>query len=75
MVMKRDGSKNYEVLDINGLPSISTQQKDSGTNIELLKIKINEFYRDMKSRNQHTKVNIGAYCTRYFGEGYDQKQK
>ena len=67
--------KIYEVLDITGLPPISSQHKDGNTNIEVLKIKINEFYRDLKSRNQHTKTNLNAYYTHYHGENNDPKAK
>ena len=49
--------------------------KDSTTNVEVLKIRINEVYRDMRSRNQFAKSNINAYYVRYFGEGSDPKQK
>jgi hypothetical protein len=56
-------------------PLISSQAKDSSTNIEVLKIRINDFYREMKSRNTITKANINSYFTRYFGENNEQKQK
>jgi hypothetical protein len=37
--------KMYDVLDITGLPTLSVQSKDGSANIEVLKIKINDFYR------------------------------
>ena len=40
-----------------------------------MKIRINDFYREMKSRNTITKANINSYYTRYFGENNEHKQK
>ena len=63
------------MLDLCNFPSLSTQPKDGNTNIEVLKIRINEIYRDVKSRNQMIKANLNAYYTRYYGEGSDLRQK
>lgn len=51
------------------------QQKDLSSNVDVLKMRINEIYRDMKSRNIPTKTNIRSYFTRYFGDKSDNKQK
>lgn len=71
---KKDPQKIFEVLDINGLPSLCHVQKDS-TNVEVLKIKINDLYRDMKSRNQEVKSSVLSYLSRYHGESNDLRQR
>lgn len=63
------------MLELCSFPTLSTQPKDGSTNIEALKIKINEFYREMKSRNQVTKGSLTTYYAKYYGEGSDPKQK
>ncbi len=51
------------------------QQKDLSTNVDVLKMRINEIYRDMKSRNIPNKTNIQSYFSRYVGDKMDNKQK
>jgi hypothetical protein len=63
------------VLEVATLPAVAYQQKDLSTNVDVLKMRINEIYRDMKSRNIPTKTNIQSYFTRYFGDKLENKQK
>jgi proline dehydrogenase len=65
-VLKKDPFKGYEILEIVPFPAIATQQKDpANTNVEVLKMRINEIYRDMRSRNTATKTNAQRYLARY----------
>lgn len=50
------------------MPAIATQTKDLTTNIDILKMRINDIYRDMKSRNVSTKSACLNYFNRYFNE-------
>lgn len=50
------------------MPAIATQTKDLTTNIDVLKMRINDIYRDMKSRNVSTKSACLNYFNRYFNE-------
>ena len=64
--LKKDCFKAYDVLDIVPLPALASQTKDPATvNVEVLKMRINEVYRDMKSRNTATKNNTQIYSSRY----------
>lgn len=38
-------------------------------------MRINEVYRDMKSRNITTKANVQSYFTRYFCDKNENKSK
>lgn len=63
---KKDCFKAYDVLDIAPLPALANQPKDPATtNVEVLKLRINEIYRDMKSRNTATKNNTQIYFSKY----------
>lgn len=65
-MLKKDCFKAYDVLDIGPLPALANQTKDPvTTNVEVLKMRINEIYRDMKSRNTATKNNTQIYFSRY----------
>ena len=62
---RRDCFRAYEVLDLAPLPALASQPKDPATvNLEVLKLRINELYRDMKSRNTSTKNNMQVYLSR-----------
>ena len=50
------------------MPAIATQIKDITTNIDVLKMRINDIYRDMKSRNISTKSSCLNYFNKYFNE-------
>ena len=60
---KRDLVKVYSVLDISGLPSYGNQLKSS--NIEVLKIRINDLYREMRSRNHLARNSVLAYSAKF----------
>lgn len=63
---KKDPFRHYDILDLSGMPAIATQPRDLTTNIEVLKIRINELYRETKSRNVSIKALTQSYFNRYY---------
>ena len=71
--LQKQPQKHYDILEISGLPSLSYQQKDSNTNVQVLKIRLNEIYREVKSRNLSIKANYSQYYNEFHGNKIEKK--
>ena len=63
----KNPAKNYDILDVGAFPMLTSQQKDS-TNVEVMKIRINQIYREMKGRNTLIKATLNTYWLKYVGD-------